>query len=824
MESLSEQQIEDICQAIPINQSIPILIAESIVTNIRKKLKEDLKTVKLYPSLFETFKKEILKYYHKTLTQAGESVGIITAQSIGERQTQSTLNSVTYETLIIVRDVHGNVSKVQIGEFIENKIKTATKTQYENDTTYSELDDYYEIPSCDEDGNVSWKRIEAVTKHPVINPDGSNTMVKITTEGNRDVIATKTKSFLKLVNGKIVEVDGDSLQVGDYLPVSKKPIDFNKKNTLPDSFFEEYNIPRKEVRLDYDFGYLLGLYFNKIVRHHTVYTYFHPEIVTIFEKLCGNDFISDLILFSNRCCLSGFLDVCVEIGTKELVTDIQQMFNVFGIHSQIKKLGIEYTLDYTLQKDHIPDEINGNIVFRQRKNDYVDLIFDQITCIQEVENTTSYAYDLTVCDTKNFNLYNGLAMRDTFHSAGLTIKCVVTGVPRFSELLNATKEPKMVNCLIYLNQSFENIPEIRKTIGNSFTEITLKRIVTNYEFNKGPLEKWHHIFCEIYDIDKSKLGWRLRFFLDKNILYEYNIDMKLIKQQIEKNNPNMVVLYTPESKSIIDIFIEEFNEEEEEEEEEEEKEKEEEEEYDDDELEMNKEIERGKIDILREKHDIPYDIEQTIKIEDKILPLLLKLKISGISKIKEIFFEKRKKDQEEWVITTEGSNLYGLFSHPLVDKKRTLCNNMWEIYETFGIEATRQFLIEEYMDVVSSDGTFVNSSHVELLVDVMVYTGSIISISRYGQKKVGSGPLSKASFEESLENFLKAGLNGEKETTDGVSASIMLGKLPKIGTGVFDLKMDFSKEKAKSIFKTKDVIEKEPVPSKTFSNKNSLFS
>jgi DNA-directed RNA polymerase beta' subunit len=118
---------------------------------------------------------------------------------------------------------------------------------------------------------------------------------------------------------------------------------------------------------------------------------------------------------------------------------------------------------------------------------------------------------------------------------------------------------------------------------------------------------------------------------------------------------------------------------------------------------------------------------------------------------------------------------------------------MWEIYERFGIEATRQFLIEEFMDVVSSDGTYVNSSHVELLVDLMVYTGSIISISRYGQKKVSSGPLSNASFEESLENFLKAGLNGAKETTDGVSAAIILGKMPKIGTGVFDLKVDIKK-------------------------------
>ena len=55
----------------------------------------------------------------------------------------------------------------------------------------AELDDYYEIPSCDEDGNILWKQIEAVTKHPVINKDGTNTMLKITTKEEREVIATK---------------------------------------------------------------------------------------------------------------------------------------------------------------------------------------------------------------------------------------------------------------------------------------------------------------------------------------------------------------------------------------------------------------------------------------------------------------------------------------------------------------------------------------------------------------------------------------------------------------------------------------------------------
>ena len=146
----------------------------------------------------------------------------------------NTLNSVTFETPIIVRDINRTIHKVEIGEFIEGKIKVAKKMEYykDKDTTYAEVDDYYEIPSCDENGNILWKQIEAVTRHPVINKDGTNTMLKITTHEQREVIATKAKSFLKLVNGKVIPIDGDSLKVGDYLPVSKKQIDFTEKREL----------------------------------------------------------------------------------------------------------------------------------------------------------------------------------------------------------------------------------------------------------------------------------------------------------------------------------------------------------------------------------------------------------------------------------------------------------------------------------------------------------------------------------------------------------------------------------------------------------------
>jgi len=176
----------------------------------------------------------IVVAYKRSIVAPGEMVGMIAAQSIGEPTTQLTLNSFTYETELLVRDRQGIIQTVQIGDFVEKYITTPKRIEYyaDKDTTYAELGDYYEIQSCTENGEILWKEIEAVTRHPVINEDGSNTMLKVTTNEEREVNATKAKSFLKLVDGKIVPVTGSSLKVGDYVPVSTKQLDYKETREL----------------------------------------------------------------------------------------------------------------------------------------------------------------------------------------------------------------------------------------------------------------------------------------------------------------------------------------------------------------------------------------------------------------------------------------------------------------------------------------------------------------------------------------------------------------------------------------------------------------
>jgi hypothetical protein len=119
-----------------------------------------------------------------------------------------------------------------------------------------------------------------------------------------------------------------------------------------------------------------------------------------------------------------------------------------------------FKYEYSFEDTKVPNTIDGKLVMEPRAGRFLDLEFDQIVSIEEVPNTTPYAYDLTVEDTRNFDCYNGLCMRDTFHLSGVASKANVTqGVPRIEELLRITRNPKKASLTVHLKPIDENDKE-----------------------------------------------------------------------------------------------------------------------------------------------------------------------------------------------------------------------------------------------------------------------------------------------------------------------------------------------------------------------------
>ena len=155
--------------------------------------------------------------------QPGEQVGIIAAQSIGEPSTQMTLNSVDWDTKVMIAK-NGKILCPQIGEFIDAHMAANPDAiqEFPNSQLYMELNDGndWHAISCDENGTMMWTKLEAITRHPVVNEDGTNTILEVELESGRTVKATKGLSFLTKDGGKVVDIKGSDLKVGDYVPIA----------------------------------------------------------------------------------------------------------------------------------------------------------------------------------------------------------------------------------------------------------------------------------------------------------------------------------------------------------------------------------------------------------------------------------------------------------------------------------------------------------------------------------------------------------------------------------------------------------------------------
>lgn len=346
---------------------------------------------------------------------------------------------------------------------------------------------------------------------------------------------------------------------------------------------------------------------------------------------------------------------------------------------------------------------------------------------------------------------------NSFHQAGLSVNTVVTGVPRFLEILNATKEPKiMINSFELKDKSYTDISSIRKKIGNHLVHLLWKDLILSEKliFHKEE-EPWYESFELFYSNDFRFHHTCFSYQLDKKKMFQYNINPFFIKSIIENEFEYVYVVFSPLHIGQIDIFID------------------------------LEEIEKMEIDIKKE-----FYIE--LFLQEVLRPKLLDITISGIPRMKDYYIQK-KEQTTGFYIDTEGANMIELLKLDFIDKGTIKTNHMWEVYQIFGIEGTRKFLLEELKNIVSSDGTFINECHLTILIDLMTFNGIIQSISRYGVKKEQNSVLTRSSFEESLEHFSKAAFFSEKEMIRSVSASIMCGKRSNIGSGVLSLSMDWDK-------------------------------
>jgi len=175
--------------------------------------------------------------------------------------------------------------------------------------------------------------------------------------------------------------------------------------------------------------------------------------------------------------------------------------------------------------------------------------------------------------------------------------------------------------------------------------------------------------------------------------------------------------------------------------------------------------------------------------------LLNNIVLRGVKGIKKVMLRKIKNTltkadgvytkKDSWVLDTTGTNLIHMLGQDYIDAKRTVSNDIQEVYRVFGIEAARQAIYNELAEVF--DDSPINYHHVCLLCDRMTVSSSMISIFRHGINSDDIGPIAKASFEETPEMFLKAARHAELDPMRGISANVMCGQEGYYGTSAFQV-------------------------------------
>ena len=183
-------------------------------------------------------------------------------------------------------------------------------------------------------------------------------------------------------------------------------------------------------------------------------------------------------------------------------------------------------------------------------------------------------------------------------------------------------------------------------------------------------------------------------------------------------------------------------------------------------------IEKGTI-ILEED---AVSFKKLYLLEDKVSHLM----VDGIGNIQRAIV---RKEGDEFVIFTEGSDLQAILEVAGVDPTRTNTNSIHEVAEVLGIEAARIAIANELHKTLSEQGLAVDTRHNMLVSDVMTNTGSIQAIGRHGISGAKVSVLARAAFEITSTHLLQAGLSGESDVLTGVAENIIVGQPVHLGTG-----------------------------------------
>lgn len=407
---------------------------------------------------------------------------------------------------------------------------------------------------------------------------------------------------------------------------------------------------------------------------------------------------------------------------------------------------------------------------------------------------------------------------NTFHLSGVSSKSNVTrGVPRIEEILRLTKNPKNPSLTVYLKEHEDSDQDKATTYATMMEHTKLIDVTKSVQIHFEPtdqtnIEDDQLIMDQFNEFEKlvegcldevdlvepetsSKSKWIVRLELDKETMLDKNITMDDIHFAISNshygNDISCVFSDYNSDKLVFRIRLNSTI--------------------------LSKNKKKGVAETLDQSDDI-YLLNnfQEILLNNIVLRginnitnvLARKIqnnvkKVEALPTIKKGIFDiiddkdmPVKKDDGKyvkndiWVLDTTGTNLLEALALDYVDPTRTMSNDIREVFNVLGIEAARQMIYLEMMDVMEFSGVYINYHHLSLLCDRMTCNENMVPIFRSGLLSDNVDPIAKATFEVHTEVLLNAARHGEFDHMRGVSANVMCGQYGQYGTGSFQVVLD----------------------------------
>jgi DNA-directed RNA polymerase II subunit RPB1 len=372
---------------------------------------------------------------------------------------------------------------------------------------------------------------------------------------------------------------------------------------------------------------------------------------------------------------------------------------------------------------------------------------------------------------------------NTFHSTGVGVKGM-QGIPRFREILSYSKKiqtPYMIIKMVPEVRAEQNIAhKIEAYLKHTIFGNLIERMDIVYDPNpKNTIVHDKINTSNIYYVNGGSVGldnlpWLYKFTISREAMLENDISLldiktKFIKYWEEYQNDSSatkkkIILSRVNNGCIMSNF------------------------------------DNSEPPVVHIRFDINNPDNYTLVEIGQFM--LNKISIKGVATIEKVDRVDKQKVIEydsdgaikpisnEWVIYTTGIDLNKIKTIKHIDFESVYLNDIYMTYLNFGVEAARNLILRETDNLYNGSGNPLNVTHLALLADVMTNTGNITSIDRHGINRLDTDPLSRASFEKTVEQLIMASAFNEVDYMRSVSSRIMAGRCIKGGTGICEVMLD----------------------------------